>query len=87
MNNLDMRKIPVEKLNPAEYHPRLDLQAGDPMYEKLLRSVDEFGYVDPLIWNERTGNIVGGHQRLKILKELGYTEIDCIVVDHAFWHD
>jgi len=76
-----MQRLPVEKLNPAVYNPRIDLQLGDPMYDKLERSIEEFGYVDPLIWNKRTGNIVGGHQRFKILKARGYTEIDCIVVD------
>jgi len=78
---MTFRKIPVEQLNPAAYNPRKDLQPGDPEYEKLLRSVDEFGYVNPITWNERTGNIVGGHQRFKVLKQLGYTEIYCVVID------
>jgi DNA modification methylase len=43
--------------------------------------VEEFGYVEPIIWNKRTGNIVGGHQRFKVLKQLGFAEIDCVVVD------
>lgn len=76
-----IRKISVEMLNPAAYNPRKDLQPGDVEYEKLLRSVEEFGYVEPIIWNERTGNIVGGHQRFKVLRQLGYEEIDCVVVD------
>jgi ParB-like chromosome segregation protein Spo0J len=57
------------------------LKPGDPEYEKLLRSVEEFGYVEPIIWNERTGNIVGGHQRFKVLMQLGYTEVQCVVLD------
>ena len=81
MHQLNLRKIPIEKLNPAPYHPREDLQAGHPVYERLLESVEEFGYVQLVVWNERTGNIVGGHQRFKILQQLGYTEIDCVVVD------
>ena len=79
--DMTFRKIPVEQLNPAAYNPRKDLQPGDPEYEKLLRSVDEFGYVSPITWNERTGNIVGGHQRFKVLKQLGYREIECVVID------
>jgi len=78
---MDIRKIPANKLNPAEYNPRKDLKPGDSEYEKLLRSIEEFGYVEPILWNERTGHIVGGHQRFKVLVQLGYTEIDCVVVD------
>jgi ParB-like chromosome segregation protein Spo0J len=81
MDSLNLQKIPLEKLNPAAYNPRKDLQPGDAEYEKLLASIEEFGYVDPIIWNKRTGNVVGGHQRLKILIHLGYTEIDVVVVD------
>lgn len=81
MQQMEIKKIPKEKLNPATYNPRKDLQPGDAEYEKLLRSVEEFGYVEPVIWNKRTGNIVGGHQRFKVLVHLGYTEIDCVIVE------
>lgn len=78
---LEIQKIPIEKLNPAKYNPRKDLKPGDPEYEKLKKSMETFGYVEPIIWNKRTGNIVGGHQRLKIVMEQGQAKIDCVVVD------
>ncbi|MEA4969925.1 MAG: DNA modification methylase [Candidatus Pelethousia sp.] len=78
---MDIRKIDAGLLNPAAYNPRRDLKPGDKEYEKLKRSISEFGYVEPVIWNEKTGNVVGGHQRLKVLLDLGHTEIDCVVVD------
>lgn len=79
---MKIRKIPVSMINPAPYNPRIDLQPGDPEYEKLKRSIEEFGYVEPLVWNERTGNLVGGHQRYKILvNEQGATEVEVSVVD------
>lgn len=81
MKGLLIQKVPIEKLNPAKYNPRKDLQPGDPEYEKLKRSIEEFGYVEPIVWNKRTGNVVGGHQRFKILKEKGETEPICVVVD------
>jgi hypothetical protein len=75
-----VRKVSISEINPAEYNPRKDLKPGDPTYEKLKRSMTEFGYVEPIIWNEETGNIVGGHQRYKILLEEGQTEVECVVV-------
>ncbi|MGG1598488.1 site-specific DNA-methyltransferase [Paenibacillus naphthalenovorans] len=78
---MEIRKIPISQINPAAYNPRLDLKPGDPEYEKLKRSIDEFGYVEPCVWNERTGNLVGGHQRFKILLEKGEQEVLCSVVD------
>src|SRR5262245_46912124 len=66
---------------PCPYNPRIDLRPDDPRYRKLLRSVRTFGLVEPLIWNRRTGFVVGGHQRLKVLRDLGVTEAPVSVVD------
>jgi DNA modification methylase len=78
---MDVRKIPVEQLIPADYNPRKDLKPGDPEYDKLKRSIEQFGYVEPLIWNKTTGRVVGGHQRLKVLIDMGISEVDCVVVE------
>lgn len=72
--------ININKLNPAEYNPRKDLQPGDREYEKLKKSIKEFGYVEPIICN-KDFTIIGGHQRYKILKEFGIEKVDCIIVD------
>lgn len=76
-----VERVPIDKINPAAYNPRKDLQPGDPEYDKLQRSIERFGFVEPLVWNERTGNLVGGHQRFKILVARGDTEIEVSVVD------
>lgn len=79
---MEIRKIQTDAINPAPYNPRIDLQPGDAEYEKLKQSVEQFGYVQPLVWNERTGNLVGGHQRFKILvNEMQLTEVEVSVVN------
>ena len=78
---MDIQEMKIDDLTPADYNPRMDLKPGDKEYEKLRRSIQEFGYVDTIIWNEQTGNIVGGHQRLKVMKELGFQEVTVSVVD------
>ena len=78
---MQIERKAISELKPAPYNPRKDIQPGDAEYEKLRRSLKEFGYVEPVIWNARTGYVVGGHQRLKVLRELGETEIDCVIVD------
>lgn len=78
---MEIRKVDIKDLIPADYNPRKDLQPGDPEYEKLKKSIEGFGYVEPIVWNEDTGRIVGGHQRLKILAEMGEKAVDCVVIN------
>lgn len=75
---IETRKL--EDLIPAEYNPRKALQPGEPEFEKIVRSIDEFGYVDPIIINS-DNTIIGGHQRYEVLKYLGYTSVQCVVTD------
>ncbi|MGG3104068.1 site-specific DNA-methyltransferase [Bacillus amyloliquefaciens] len=77
---MNIKNIRVEEINPAPYNPRIDLQPGDPEYDALKKSIEQFGYIDPLIWNEKTGHLVGGHQRYKILMENKPKEITVSVV-------
>lgn len=77
---IEKRRVPVSMLKPADYNPRKDLKPGDEEYEKLKASVAAYGYVEPIVWNEVTGNIVGGHQRLKVLIADGATEVEVSVV-------
>lgn len=80
MNTLEVRTLPVDQLTPAEYNPRVPLKPTDKAYRKLKRSLQRFGLVEPLVWNELSGRVVGGHMRLTILKELGVTEVPVSVV-------
>ena len=42
---MNIDKISIKKLIPADYNPRKDLKPGDPEYEKLKHSIEQFGYV------------------------------------------
>jgi len=80
-SRLTIRRLSLSALNPAPYNPRVQLKPGDPEFESLRRSVDAFGVVEPLVWNSRTGHLVGGHQRLAVLRARGDTHADVSVVD------
>lgn len=75
-----MKTYPINEIQVSEYNPREALQPGEPEYEKLKRSLQEFGVVEPLVVNTETGNLVGGHQRLAILKDLGHEKVPVVEV-------
>lgn len=78
---MDIRTVPISQLIPAEYNPRIEMVPGDPEFEKLRQSIETFGLVEPVVWNERSCRVIGGHQRLNVLRHLGITEVDVVVVD------
>lgn len=71
--------LPIGTLKPAAYNPRKKLKKGDKEYEKIKKSIVEFGYVEPIIVNY-DGTVIGGHQRLTVLSDLGYKEVQCVQV-------
>lgn len=77
---MNIQNIETSKLIPATYNPRKDLKPEDEEYQKIKRSITEFGFVNPLIINKDM-TVIGGHQRLKVLQELGYTSVECVIVD------
>ena len=76
----ELKMLSVSVLKPAEYNPRKKLKPGDKEYKKIKQSIEEFGFADPLVVNKDM-TIVGGHQRLAVAIDLGYTEVPCAVVD------
>ena len=78
---MQIERASIDSLNLAVYNPRKDLKETDPEYIKLKNSVEHFGYVEPVIVNKRNMTVVGGHQRIKVLKDLGYKDIEVVYVD------
>ncbi|NCB36974.1 MAG: DNA modification methylase, partial [Clostridia bacterium] len=78
---MDIRQMPLASLFPADYNPRKALKPGDTEYQNLRQSIETFGLVEPLIWNEATGRLVGGHQRLTVLRDMGISEVAVSVVN------
>ena len=66
------------ELTPADYNPR---KISENALAGLSKSIERFGLVEPIIWNERTGNVVGGHQRLKVLQEKGVRKTKVVAVN------
>jgi hypothetical protein len=75
-----LKKIKLSELHEAAYNPRT---IDEESLASLKKSMDEFGYIQPIIWNERSGNVVSGHQRLKIIKSEKPVpkDVEVIVVD------
>lgn len=85
MSEMQWKTLSVDALRPAAYNPRKKLKAGDKEYEKIKNSILEFGYVEPIIVNYDM-TVIGGHQRLTVLKDLGYTEVQCVEVHLSLIH-
>ncbi len=64
------KRIDIERLSGAFYNPRMELRPGNPTFEKLKRSIETFGCLQPIVVNRRNYRVVGGHQRLAVLRHL-----------------
>lgn len=74
-------KIETRKISELKPNPKNPRQSTKKQGDQLKASLTKFGIVEPVIFNNRTGHIVGGHFRVRELKKLGYKEVPCVIVD------
>ena len=75
---MDIEQRNPAELVPADYNPR---KIDDHQLDALKRSLDRWGFVEPVVMNKRTGRIVGGHQRVKAALALAVPEVPTVWVD------
>lgn len=79
--NIKIEIVPTSLLKEAEYNPR---KMTSQQEQDLTESIKKFGLADPLIVNgyeTRKNVIIGGHQRFKIAKKLGYKKVPVVYVN------
>jgi DNA modification methylase len=81
LQNIKVEYVAIDLLTPSDYNPR---KWDESQKKDLKESITKFGTVDPLIVNsnsERKNIVIGGHFRLEVCKELGYTEMPVVYLD------
>ena len=78
---IQVQYVPVRRVKFAEYNPR---KISEEDLEGLIKSLSEFGTVDPLLVNSATGRegiVIGGNQRLLALQQMGKTEVPVVYLN------
>ena len=78
---MKVENVKISELIPAEYNPR---KLSAKQKKDIEASLKEFGIVDPIIVNsnpDRKNIIIGGHQRVKVWKEMGNQTVPVYYID------
>lgn len=78
---MEIKVIQIEDIRESEFNPRVRLEKGSPEYEQIEASLREFGFIEPLVVNEHNMRLVGGHQRLQVLRDTGVVEVECVMIN------
>lgn len=70
----------ISDIHESEYNPRVALDSTSKEYKAIKKSIEDYGFVEPIVVNDITMNCIGGHQRLAIMKDMGEEQIDCAMV-------
>lgn len=80
MGEMRMERRILSDLKPAEYNPRIPLRPEDKEYQDIKRSIEDNGYLDPIVINY-DGTIIKGHQRRTVMMDLGIKEAEVVVLE------
>lgn len=78
-----IRTVEINELHESVFNPRIKLEKTSKEYQQIADSIQQFGFVEPLVVNEHNMCVIGGHQRLQILKDSGATQVDCVMINET----
>lgn len=78
---MEIRKIQIDDIRESEFNPRVRLEKDSTEYQQIEASIQEFGFIEPLVVNEHNMRLVGGHQRLQVLRDTGIAEVECVMIN------
>lgn len=78
-----IRTVDINELHESVFNPRIKLEKTSREYRQIATSIQEFGLVEPLVVNEYNMRVIGGHQRLQVLKDSGATEVECVMINET----
>lgn len=70
----------ISDIHESEYNPRVALDRYSREYKAIENSINDYGFVEPIVVNEITMACIGGHQRLAVMRDMGEEQIDCVMV-------
>ena len=73
-----IQMVQIGDLRPDPFNPR---KISDTELERLTRSIQKFGFVDPVIVRSEDMTVIGGHQRTLAARRLGMREVPVVLVD------
>ncbi len=77
---MNINVLKVKDIQDSPYNPRIALDKASREYNNIKQSIEEFGFVEPLVVNDVGTRCVGGHQRLQVLRDMGIEEVECVVI-------
>lgn len=78
-----IRTVDINEIHKSVFNPRIKLEKSSKEYQQIADSIQEFGFVEPLVVNEYNMCIIGGHQRLQVLKDSGVTQVECVMINET----
>jgi DNA modification methylase len=75
---MEIKQVGISDLNPAPHNPRTHPQKA---IERLTKSIEQFGFTNPILVQEGTNTVIAGHARLKASEKAGLQEVPVIFLN------
>lgn len=73
----NMQEVRIDLLRPYENNAKIH---GRDQIEKLKKSIEEFGFLNPCLI-DRDYNLIAGHGRVMAARELGFETVPCVFLE------